>query len=390
MIEGHLARTSPYPLNLVIERAEGSRIYDTDGKSYIDFISGIGVSALGHNHPHIVSSIKKQLDKHLHTMVYGEFRHEVVENLGKALQDITPTEIDTFYLTNSGTEANEAAIKLVKRATGRTQIVSMKGSYHGSTNGSLSISGNEEKKYAFRPLLPDVQFIEFNNEKELERISDKTAAVFIETIQGDAGVRVPNQHYMKQLRQRCNEIGALLVMDEIQCGFGRTGTWWAFEQFDILPDIITMGKALGGGMPIGCLAANRNLLENFTSNPVLGHISTFAGHPLVASASLAAIEVMTNEALIQRASVIEKRIYTALSNLPQVKEIRHQGALFGVELADETKVEQMVKTALDRGLLLYFFLSCRNSFRLAPPLNISDSDLSEAIDIMTNVIKEVG
>ncbi|NJM26579.1 MAG: aspartate aminotransferase family protein [Bacteroidia bacterium] len=276
----HLAQTSPLPFLLHIERAEGLYLYSADGKRYADLISGIGVSNLGHGHPHIVDAIHRQVDKHLHVMVFGEYIQSASNALAKKLANILPPNLNCTFLTNSGTEANEGALKLAKRYTGRHNIVSCLQSYHGSTHGSLSVSGNELKKNAFRPLLPGIDFMRFNDMDTLKLITEETAGVIVETIQGDAGVRIPSVQYMKALRKRCNDTGALLILDEIQTGMGRTGKLFAFEHFGIVPDILTVGKAFGGGLPIGAFISSKQIMETLTHNPMLGHITTFGGNPV--------------------------------------------------------------------------------------------------------------
>ncbi|HWA33646.1 MAG TPA: aminotransferase class III-fold pyridoxal phosphate-dependent enzyme, partial [Cyclobacteriaceae bacterium] len=286
----NLAQTSPSPFGIAIERAEGVYLYGPDGKRYIDMISGIGVTNIGHRHPAVVKAIKDQVDKHLHVMVYGEYIQSAPNLLAAKLASLLPAPLNCTYFVNSGTEANEAALKLAKRCTGRTEIVSFRKSYHGSTHGSLSISGNEVKKNAFRPLLPGVRFIDFNEPEQLDAISDQTACVVAETIQGDAGVRIPAVDYMKLLRKKCNETGAMLILDEIQCGMGRTGKLFAFEHFGIHPDILTIGKAFGGGLPIGAFISSRENMKMLTHDPMLGHITTFGGNPVCCASALAALE----------------------------------------------------------------------------------------------------
>ncbi|MEO9257684.1 MAG: aspartate aminotransferase family protein, partial [Crocinitomicaceae bacterium] len=270
----NLGQTTPFPFKLDIDFAKGIYIYDKAGKSYMDMISGVAVNNIGHCHPKVIEALHKQMEKHLHVMVYGEFIQDSQLEMAKELTSILPHSLNSVYVVNSGTEANEAALKLAKRVTGRTEIISFRGSYHGSTHGSMSVSGNEVKKQAFRPLIPDVNFIQFNIEDDLKQITEKTACVILETIQGDAGVRIPDFSYMKSLRDRCNETGTLLILDEVQVGMGRTGKNFAFEHFDIVPDILTLGKALGGGMSIGALVSSTENMNQFTHNPMLGHITT--------------------------------------------------------------------------------------------------------------------
>ncbi|MBA4144471.1 MAG: aspartate aminotransferase family protein [Azospira oryzae] len=382
----HIAQTSPFPVLLSIERAEGVYLYGTDGKKYIDFISGIGVSNIGHRHPHVVNAIKEQLDKHLHIMVFGEYIQSAPNQLTQKLIDLLPSSLNCCYYVNSGTEANEGALKLAKRATGRTEIVSFKKSYHGSTHGSLSVSGNEVKKNAFRPLLPDVRFIEFNNPDDLDQISTQTAGVIVETIQGDAGVRIPSRSYLKALRRRCDETGALLILDEIQCGMGRTGTLFAFEQFDIVPDILTTAKAFGGGLPIGCFISSKELMSTFTHRPALGHITTFGGNPVCCASALATLEVIEKEKLLTEVERKGKLIESLLQH-PSIKEIRRVGLMFAIDFDSEERVNRIVQQAISDGVICYWFLSHPYSFRIAPPLTISDDEIKEACRVIMNAIE---
>ena len=381
----NLAQTTPYPYNITIEKAEGVYLYAPNGKRYIDMISGIGVSNLGHRHPHVIKAIKDQLDKHLHVMVYGEFIQHSPNALAQKLTSLLPPTLNCCYWVNSGTEANEGALKLAKRVTGRTEIISMRKSYHGSTHGSLSVSGNEVKKSAFRPLLPDIRFITFNSLDDLEYISNKTACVIIETVQGDAGVRVPTKAYMKALRKKCDEHCVLLIFDEIQCGMGRTGTLFAFEQFGVVPDILTIGKAFGGGLPIGAFIADQRLMKTLTYDPPLGHITTFGGNPVCCASSLATLEVIEKENLLttveQKGSLIQ-----SLLQHPKIKEIRRFGLLFAIDFETAEEVNRIVEYAKDKGVICYWFLSHPNSFRIAPPLTISEKEIREACTIIVEAI----
>ena len=382
----HVAQTTPYPLKVEVARAEGTNIFDTNGKEYLDFISGIAVSNIGHCHPHVVKAIKDQLDKYMHVMAYGEFIQSAQNRLAEKLASLLPEQLSTSYFVNSGAEANEGALKLAKRVTGRTQIISCKKSYHGGTHGALSVSGNEMKKYAFRPLLPDVYFIEFNNIDDLAQITEATACVIIEPIQGDAGVRIPSKAYLKALRQRCTETGALLIFDEIQTGYGRTGSLFAFQQFDVIPDILTIAKAMGGGMPMGAFISSKKNMEQFTFNPVLGHITTFGGHPVNCAAAVANLEVIENENLIEG---VEKKgqLIESLIGHPDIIEIRRIGLMFAVEFKNAERVARIVNQCLEDGLITFWFLSCPESFRLAPPLTISEADIQRGCAIIKNAIE---
>jgi len=371
-----LAQTSPSPMGLSIKNAQGSYIFDTNDRAYLDFTSGIAVSSLGHGHPKIKEAIKKQVDKHLHVMVYGEFIQEAQTQLAKKLIEFLPDDLSQVYFVNSGTEANEGALKLAKRYTHRTEIISFDRSYHGSTHGSLSVSGNEDKKYAFRPLLPDVKFIPFNCQASLEAITQRTACVIVETIQGDAGIRIPNRSFMQALRKKCDLTGALLILDEIQCGIGRTGKMFAFEHFGITPDVLTIGKAFGGGMPIGAFISSKEIMGKLSSDPALGHVTTFGGHPLPCSAALAALKVMEEECIVDQ--VEEKgAVLEAMLQHREVTEIRRIGLFMAVDLSAAEKVQHVVDYCKDHGVLSFWFLSCPNSFRIAPPLNISTEDLKK-------------
>ena len=316
-----LANTSKYPFGIEIDKAQGTFIYGKNGKKYFDLIGGIAVSNFGHQHPHIINKIKKQTDKHLHVMVFGEYSQDIQNKLAIEFTKLLPKNLNCLYVVNSGTEANEAALKLAKRATKRSRIVAFKGAYHGSTHGSLSVSGNEEKKSAFRPLLPDVFHLPFNDLDALDFIDDRVAGVIIETIQGDAGVRIPSKEFLEKLRKICNQNCNLLIMDEIQSGMGRTGKLFAFEHFEVIPDILTVGKAFGGGMPIGGLVTSQKLMSLFNNSPTLGHITTFGGHPLSCAGALACIEVLTKENLL--ADVEEKgKLFEKLLNHSSIIEIR--------------------------------------------------------------------
>jgi len=384
----HLGQTNEHPFLLEIERAEGSYIFDKKGRPYLDMISGVAVNNVGHRHPKIISAIQEQMNKHLHVMVYGEFIQDAQLNLARALKEVLPDKLSCVYSVNSGTEANEAAIKLAKRYTGRTEIVSFRGSYHGSTNGSLSISGNETKKMAYRPLLPDVRFLSWNNENELVKITAKSAGVIIETIQGDAGVRIPTASFMKALRKKCEEVGALLIFDEIQCGMGRTGKLFAFEHFDLVPDVLILGKALGGGMPIGALISSPEVMRVFTQNPMLGHITTFGGHPVIAAAAAATVDVLSNDINYHEVERLGLKLQKSISSLPGILESRRIGFMFAFDMESREKVEQVVNNCMENGVITFWFLSHPNSFRLSPPLTISELEIDKAIKIITQAIQK--
>lgn len=381
-------QTNPYPYLIEVESAKGIYIFDKTGKSYMDMISGVAVSNVGHSHPTIIKAIKNQIDKHMHVMVYGEFIQDSTLAFSKKLISLLPENLNCVYPVNSGTEANEAAIKLVKRVTGRTEIVSFRGSYHGSTHGSLSISGNEIKKQSFRPLLPEIRFLKHNNINDLEQITFKTAGVIIETIQGDAGVRESSYEFLIALRNKCNETGALLIFDEIQCGMGRAGSTFAFERSGIIPDVLTLGKALGGGLPIGALVSSRNNLKEFTYNPMLGHITTFGGNPVICASANAFLHVLTNEIDFNEVERIASILEKMLSNEDEIKEIRRVGMMYAFDMESFERVEKVVKRCLELGLISFWFLSHPYSFRLSPPLNISELEMIKAGEIILQAIKE--
>ncbi|MFO7258999.1 MAG: aspartate aminotransferase family protein [Bacteroidota bacterium] len=383
----HLAQTTASPFLLPVERAEGSYLYTPDGRRYLDLISGVGVSHLGHRHPKVIQAIKDQLDRHLHIMVYGEFIQSSSNLLAKKLVGLLPPSLNCCYFTNSGTEANEGALKLAKRYTGRTEIVSFRKSYHGSTHGSLSVTGNETKKNAFRPLLPGVKFIEFNNPDDLSQITERTACVIMETIQGDAGVRIPDRSFMEKLRKRCDETGAMLILDEIQCGMGRTGTLFAFERFGIVPDILTVAKAFGGGLPLGAFVADRKVMECLTHDPALGHITTFGGNPVSCAAALATLEVIIEEKLLDQVEA-KGRLFEEYLRHPSIKEIRRAGLMMAIDFETAEEVQRIVQGALEKGIITFWFLSHPNSFRIAPPLTISEEEIREACEGIMKVISD--
>ena len=383
-----LANTSNIPFGIEIDRAEGTFIYDKHGKKYYDLIAGIAVSSLGHQHPHIINKIKQQIDKHLHVMVFGEYSQGIQNKLAEELTNLLPKSLNCLYVVNSGTEANEAALKLAKRATKKSRIIAFKGAYHGSTHGSLSVSGNENKKFAFRPLLPDVFHLPFNNIDALDFIDHKVAAVIIEPIQGDAGVRIASFEFLKKLRKICDDNCILLIMDEIQSGMGRTGKLFAFEHFEIIPDILTIGKAFGGGMPIGGLVTSQKLMSLFSSNPALGHITTFGGHPVSCAGALANLEVLKKESIIEK--VEEKgKLFEKLLSHSTIVEIRRIGLLFAIEMESPETVQKVVEGCKKNGVLSFWFLSCPESFRIAPPLNISHQEIIDSCNIIKKVLDDL-
>jgi len=384
----HLAPTSTSPIGLQISHAKGVYLYDANGRKYIDFIAGIGVSSVGHQHPKVVVSIKEQLDKHAHVMVYGECLQDVVLALAKKLASLLPPSLSTSYFVNSGTEANEAAIKLAKRATGRYKIITFLKSYHGNTQGSMSVSDNETKKRNFRPLIPGVEKIEFNSIEGLDAITEQTAAVIMEPIQGDAGVRVPSQDFMTALRNKCTATGALLIFDEVQTGIGRTGKMFAFEHFDVIPDIITLAKGLGGGMPIGAFIASYELMQLLSHNPMLGHITTFGGNPVCCASALATISIISEPSFLNKIKPKGRLIEEEL-NHPKIKAIRRKGLMLAVELENEEQVNKLIDYCITNGVIIYWFLSTRNSFRISPPLTISESEIKKACEVINRGLDDI-
>ena len=382
----HLAQTSDFPLALEIERAEGIYLYGTDGKKYADMISGIGVSNVGHRHPIVQEAVQNQLDKYWHLMVYGEYVSSPQVLLSQALAESTGSaKLNNVYFTNSGTEAVEGAMKLAKRYTGRSEIISCFNAYHGSSQGALSLAGAEFFKQNYRPLLPSIRHIRFGNIEELQKISCRTAAIVIEVIQGEAGVIIPEVAYHQALRKRCDEVGALLIYDEIQTGFGRTGSFWAFQQFGVVPDVLLAAKGMGGGLPIGAFIASQEIMSVFKNNPILGHITTFGGHAVSAAASLATLQVIKNQKLDQQAAAKGALIKSLLVH-PAIKEIRSIGLMMAVEFENFEVLKSIIDLAIERGVITDWFLFCDNSMRLAPPLTITESEIRAACGIILEAI----
>jgi acetylornithine/N-succinyldiaminopimelate aminotransferase len=383
-----MGQTNPFPLGIHVERAEGIYFWDKDGKRYTDMISGISVTNIGHRHPNVISRIKEQLGKSLHVMVYGEFVHDSNLNFAKLLVSLLPHSLNAVYPVNSGTEAIEASLKLAKRFTNRTELIAFKGSYHGSTHGSMSVSYNEVKKSAYRPLLPDVQFLEFNNIEEIQKITTKTAGVIIEPIQGDAGVRIANTEFLSSLKKRCDEVGALLIFDEIQCGMGRSGKLFAFEHSGIIPDILVLGKALGGGVPIGAFVTCKNIMKVLTLNPMLGHITTFGGNPLITSAALGCLEVLRDEIDFEMVERNGQLLEDILKQSHEILEIRRHGLMFACDMKDFERVDKLVKALINEGIISFWFLSHPYSFRLSPPLTITSKEITEVGITILNCLME--
>jgi len=381
------AQTSPYPLSIEIEKAKGSYIYDTKGKKYLDFVAGVSANSLGHQHPDVHKAIKNQLDRYTHVMVYGEFIQKPQLDLCKLLSKTLPNTY-SVYLTNSGTEACEGALKLAKRYTKRSEIVAAHHSYHGNTLGSMSVSGAEQQNSAFRPLVPGTKFIEFNSKADLKKITNKTAAVILETIQGGAGFIVPKNEYLKSVKQRCEEVGALLILDEIQTGIGRTGKFWGFENFGITPHIIITGKGLGGGMPIGAFIAQKHMMDLLKENPALGHITTFGGHPVIAAAGIATISVIQQSNIIVDTLEKEQLIRKHLEH-PLIKEIRGKGLMLAAIVESPELAAKIIHRCLEKRLILFFLLFEGKAIRITPPLTITNTEIIEGCKIVNEVLNEL-
>ncbi len=384
----HLAQTTDFPMNLEIDRAEGVFMYAPDGKQYLDLISGISVSNIGHRNPKVVEAIKNQVDKYMHLMVYGEYVQSPQVRLGEALCAQLHEKLNSVYLVSSGSEAIEGAMKLAKRYTGRTEIIAMHNAYHGSTQGALSIIGSEDFKRAYRPLLPNTKQLHFNNAAELEHITERTAAVFIEPVQGEAGYIPPNEGYLHAVAKRCKEVGALLVFDEIQTGFGRTGHLFAHQGYGVVPDIITLAKGMGGGMPIGAFIANKTLMDSFKNNPLLGHITTFGGHPVCAAAALASLHFILEEKLLDGVEEKSKLFKTLLVH-PAIAEVRGKGLMLAVQLDTFEKVQKVIAICLEKGVVSDWFLFCEDAIRLSPPLIITNKQIEFACKVLLEAITEV-
>lgn len=384
----HVGQTSAAPLCLNIIKAEGSKMWDADGKVYIDLIGGISVCNVGHRHPKVVEAIRHQADQYLHIMVYGELVENPQVAYAKALCDHLPSSLDSVFYTASGTEATEAAMKLAKRVTGRPEIISFKNAYHGSTQGALSLMASEYWQQAFRPLLPGVMHLDYNDFAQLESITDRTACVVAETVQAEAGVIAPANGWLVALRQRCTDVGALLVLDEIQCGFGRNGTLWAFEQFDVVPDLLLLGKALGGGMPLGALVAKKELMDMFTYNPVLGHINTFGGHPVSCAAGLAAFNALLEENIVAQVRQKEN-IFRKLLVHPAIAKVNSCGLMMAVHFDSFETNKKVIDAAIDKGVFTDWFLFAPEALRIVPPLNIADELIKAACERIIRVLDQM-
>lgn len=382
----HVAQTNDIPLQLEIERAEGCYLFDPKGEKYLDLISGISVSSLGHCHPEVVKAIKEQADKYLHTLVYGEYVLSPQVQLANLMTNHLPPQLDSVYFVSSGSEATEGAMKLAKRTTGRSKIIACRNAYHGSTQGAASLMSPTDFTQAFHPLLPGIQHIEFNNEADLDKIDCQTACVVIETVQAESGVTLPKDNFLQKLRKKCDYVGALLVFDEIQVGFGRTGSLWAFEKYGVIPDILLLAKAMGGGMPIGAFVASKNLMHELTYDPPLGHITTFGGHPVSCAAGLATLKVLLQENYIEEVYRKEALFHKLLVH-PAIKEVRSAGLLMAVEVADFETMRKIQLKCIEAGLITDWFLFNEKSLRLSPPLIISDEQIQFACETLVRAME---
>jgi acetylornithine aminotransferase len=382
------AQTTPNPLGMEISHAKGSYIYDTEGNAHLDFVAGVSACPLGHGHPRVVEAVKDQMNKYAHVMVYGEYAQQPAVELSKLLATNLPEPLETTYLVNSGTEAIEGAMKLARRATRRSQFVYAYNAYHGNTMGSMSLMGMEEQKTPFGPLLHDCLPVLFNSERDLLRITEKTAAVVLETIQGGAGFILPKNDYLKKVKERCERVGALLILDEIQPGFGRTGTLFGFEHYDVVPDILVMGKGMGGGLPIGAFTASKALMSLLADNPKLGHITTFGGNAVIASAALATLRELTDSDLITQ-TLQKEKLFRSLLQHPLITEIRGKGLMLAALVPSAKIASEVILTCKDRNLILFWLLFEPRAIRITPPLTISEVEIREGCAILTGVLNEI-
>jgi acetylornithine/N-succinyldiaminopimelate aminotransferase len=382
------AQTSPYPLGMEVSHAIGSYIYDTKNKRYLDFVAGVSACSLGHQHPRVNQAIKDQLDLYSHVMVYGEYSQSPAVEYCKLMASLLPAPLDKTYLVNSGTEAIEGALKLARRVTGRSQLISCHNAYHGNTMGSMSVMGFEERKQVFRPLIPDVEFITFNNEADLQKITAKTAGILLETIQGGAGFIQPENDFLKKVRQRCDEVGAIMILDEIQPGFGRTGTLFGFQNYDVVPDIVVMGKGMGGGMPVGAFTASAAMMDLLSHDPKLGHITTFGGHPVIAAACLATLKEITETTLMPDALAKEK-LFRSLLVHPLIEEVRGKGLMLAAMTKSADITNEVILKCQDKGLILFWLLFEGCAIRITPPLTISEEEIQEGCAILLEVMDEI-
>ncbi len=382
------AQTTPHPLAMEISHAKGSYIYDTKGNKYLDFVAGVSACTLGHQNKRVNDAIKNQLDKYSHVMVYGEYAQSPATALCKLLAENLSYPLTKTYLVNSGTEAIEGALKLARRVTGRSQLISCHNAYHGNTMGSMSVMGFEERKQVFRPLIPDVDFITFNNEADLEKITSKTAGILLETIQGGAGFIQPENNFLKKVRQRCNEVGALMILDEIQPGFGRTGKLFGFQNYDVVPDVVVMGKGMGSGMPVGAFTASEEMMDLLSHTPKLGHITTFGGHPVIAAACLATLQELTETNLMQLA-LEKEQLFRKLLVHPLITEVRGRGLMLAAMTKSPEITDRVVLRCQEKGLILFWLLFEGCAIRITPPLTISNDEIEEGCGIILEVLNEI-
>ncbi len=382
------AQTTPYPLGMKVAFAYGSYIYSCDNKKYLDFVAGVSACALGHQPKRVNDAVKAQLDRYSHVMVYGEYSQNPAVEYCKLLADNLPFPLKKTYLVNSGTEACEGALKLARRVTGRSQLISCNNAYHGNTMGSMSVMGFEERKQAFRPLIPDVDFITFNNESDIEKITNKTAGIILESIQGGAGFIQPENGFLKKVRQRCSEVGAMMIIDEIQPGFGRTGKLFGFENYDCIPDIIIIGKGMGGGLPVGGFVASEEHMDLLTENPKLGHITTFGGNPVIAAACLATLQEITETNLISE-TLVKEKLFRELLVHPLIKEVRGIGLMLAIMTENEDITNKIVLNCQEKGLILFWLLFEKCAVRITPPLTISEDEIREGCAIILEVCDSI-
>ena len=382
------AQTSPYPLGMEVSHAKGSYIFDTNNKKYLDFVAGVSACTLGHQPPRVNQAIKDQLDKYSHVMVYGEYSQSPAVEYCKLIASLLPEPLKKTYLVNSGTEAIEGALKLARRTTGRSQLISCHNAYHGNTMGSMSVMGYEERKSIFRPLIPDVDFITFNNEADLEKITTKTAGILLETIQGGAGFIEPRNNFLKKVRERCTEVGAMMILDEIQPGFGRTGKLFGFQNYDVVPDIVVMGKGMGGGMPVGAFTASPEMIDLLSHDPKLGHITTFGGHPVIAAACLATLQEITETNLMTE-TLEKEKLFKSLLVHPLIKEIRGKGLMLAAMTKSAAITNEVILRCQDKGLILFWLLFEECAIRITPPLTISEEEIREGCAIMIEVMNGI-
>jgi acetylornithine/succinyldiaminopimelate/putrescine aminotransferase len=382
------AQTSPHPLGVEVSHAKGSYIFDTNNKAYLDFVAGVSATSLGHQHPRVNEAIINQLNKYSHVMVYGEYAQHPATEFCRLLASHLPEKLNKTYLTNSGTEATEGALKLARRVTGRSQLISCYNAYHGNTMGSMSVMGFEERKQVFRPLIPDVDFITFNNEDDLQKITDKTAGIILETIQGGAGFIQPHNDFLKKVRKRCDETGALMILDEIQPGFGRTGKLFGFQNYDVVPDVIIMGKGMAGGMPVGAFTASAEMMDLLSHDPKLGHITTFGGHPVIAAACLATLKEITETDIMAQALEKEK-LFRELLVHPLIEEVRGEGLMLAAMTPSAAITDKVILRCQEKGLILFWLLFEGKAIRITPPLTISKEEITDGCGTIIEVMNEI-